>query len=158
MSSTNVRYISDQDLFALIAFLRSQPPVEKETPLPPDRPNLLALIMTGASLIPEKPLVTEPILSPPMRASAEYGEFITSFLDCTSCHGNDLDGGTNLMRPQGPSLRLVKEWTEEEFILTLRTDVHPRGRELSPLMPWTSVGRLDNRELSALYRYLVSLP
>ena len=48
MAGTNVRYISDQDLLALIAFLRSQQPVERETPLPPDRPNFLALILTGA--------------------------------------------------------------------------------------------------------------
>lgn len=158
MASTNIRYISDQDLLALVAFLRSQQPVESETPLPPDRPNFLALILTGANIIPERELVTEPILSPPMRATAEYGEFMTSFMECKRCHGADLSGGTSPIGPQGPSLRLVKQWTEEEFIITLRTGVNPNGRELSPLMPWQSTGRLDNMELSALYQYLVSLP
>ena len=83
---------------------------------------------------------------------------MTSFMECKSCHGEDLRGGTSPIGPQGPSLRLVKEWTEEEFIITLRTGVNPSGRELSPLMPWQSTGRLDDVELSALYQYLVSLP
>jgi len=158
MAGTNIRYISDQDLLALIAFLRSQQPVEKENPLPPDRPNFLALILTGANIIPERELVTEPILSPPIRATAEYGEFMASFMECTSCHGEDLRGGTSPIGPQGPSLRLVKEWTVVEFIMTLRTGINPSGRELSPLMPWKSTGRLNDVELAALYQYLVSLP
>lgn len=158
MAGTNVRYIADEDMQALIAFLRSQEPVEKESVLPPDRPNFLAMIMFGANMIPEAPLVTEPIPAPNKEATAAYGEFMTSFLDCKNCHGDDLNGGTSPIAPKGPSLRLVKAWTEEEFINTLRTGVNPGGKELSPLMPWRSTGRLDDVELSALYKYLVSLP
>jgi mono/diheme cytochrome c family protein len=157
MAGTNVRYIADEDMQAIIAFLRSQEAVEKESLLPPDRPNLLALIMFGANIVPERPLVTEPIVAPQKEATVEYGKFMTSFLDCKNCHGDDLNGGTSPVNPKGPSLRLVKAWTEEEFITTLRTGVDPSGHELSPLMPWRSTGRLDDVELSALYQYLVSL-
>lgn len=158
MAGTNVRYIAEEDMHAIIAFLRSQEPVEKESLLPPDRPNFLSLIMFGANMIPEQPLVTEPIAAPKKEATAAYGEFLTTFLDCKNCHGADLNGGTSPVAPKGPSLRLVKAWTEEEFINTLRTGVNPSGKELSPLMPWRSTGRLDDVELSALYQYLVSLP
>ena len=157
MAGTNVRYIADEDMLALIAFLRGQQPVEKQTPLPPDRPNFLALLITGANMIPDRPLVTKPILAPTKEPTAEYGEFMTSFLDCKNCHGDDLKGGTSPIAPKGPSLRLVQAWTKEEFINTLRTGVNPSGRELSPLMPWKSTGRLDDVELSALYQYLISL-
>jgi mono/diheme cytochrome c family protein len=114
--------------------------------------------MFGANMIPDRPLVTEPIVAPKKEATAAYGEFMLSFLDCKGCHGDDLNGGTSPVGPKGPSLRLVKAWTEEEFINTLRTGVNPSGKELSPLMPWRSTGRLDDVELSALYQYLVSLP
>lgn len=157
MSGTNVRNISDEDMYALIAFLRSQKPVENEIPLPHDQPNLLAILVAGANLAPDKPLITEQIIAPPKAATAEYGEFMVSFLDCTRCHGEDLNGGTEPIGVKGPSLRLVKNWTQEEFISTLRTGVNPSGRELSSLMPWKSTGRLDDVELSALYQYLVSL-
>ena len=62
-----------------------------------------------------------------------------------------------LVRYMIANLRLVKAWTENELITSLRTGVNPGGRELSPLMPWRSTGRLDDLELSALYKYLISL-
>ena len=157
MSNTNVRYISDEDLHAIIAFLRSQPPVEKENPQPLDQPNFLAVLINGANLIPDRPLVAAPIAAPLKGATAEYGQFMTSFLDCKGCHGPNLNGGDNPIAPKGPSLRVVKGWTQEEFIKTLRTGADPTGHELSPLMPWRSTGRLDDIELSALYQYLISL-
>jgi len=158
MGGTNVRNIADEDMLALIVFLRSQEPVEKETPLPPHQPNFLGLMLMGANMIPNRPLITEPILAPEKEATAEYGSFMISFLDCTSCHGEDLNGSTSPIGPAAPSLRLVKGWTEEEFITTLRTGIDPSGHEMSPVMPWKSTGRLDDMELSALYQYLVSLP
>ena len=157
MSGTNVRYMSDEDMHALIAFLRSQEPVENETPVPQDQPNFFAILILGANLVPERPLITEPILAPQKAATPEYGEFMVSFLDCTRCHGEDLNGSTEPFGVKGPSLRLVKNWTQEEFINTLRTGVNPSGRELSFLMPWKSTGRLDDVELSALYQYLIRL-
>lgn len=159
MGGTNVRHIADEDMHAIIAFLRSQEPVEKATPLPPDRPSFLGLLMLGANIIPNQPLITEPIVAPQKEATAEYGKFMVSFLDCKSCHGEDLSGGTSSIGPKGPNLRLVKAWSQEEFITTLRTGVDPSGHELnSSLMPWKSTGRLDDVELSALYQYLANLP
>lgn len=157
MAGTNVRNISDEDMYAVIAFLRSEEPVEKEVPRPHDQPNFLAILIAGANMVPDKPLITDPIVGPEKAATAEYGEFMVSFLDCKACHGDDLNGGDNPIGVKGPSLRLVKAWTEEEFISTLRTGVNPSGRELSSLMPWRSTGRLDDVELSALYQYLISL-
>jgi mono/diheme cytochrome c family protein len=83
---------------------------------------------------------------------------MTTFLDCTGCHGSDFSGGTNPVGPKGPSLRVVKGWTQQQFIDTLRTGRDPGGEELKPPMPWRSTGRLDDIELSALFNYLVSLP
>jgi mono/diheme cytochrome c family protein len=157
MNGTNVRYISDEDLIAIVAFLRSQEPVENEPPKPLDQPSFLALLMSGAGLIPDRPLVDAPIVAPKLEATAEYGQFMTTFLDCKSCHGANLSGGDSPVGPKGPSLRVVKGWTREQFINTLRTGVDPAGHPLKPVMPWRSTGRLDDVELSALYQYLVSL-
>jgi cytochrome c553/mono/diheme cytochrome c family protein len=157
MANTNVRHISDEDMLALIAFLRSQEPVESDVPSPATQPNFLALLLSGANVVPERPLITEPIVAPQKEASSDYGRFMVSFLDCKSCHGEDLNGGTNPIGPKAPSLRLVKAWSEEEFITALRTGEGPNGYKFGELMPWRSTGRLDDTELSALYQYLVSL-
>jgi mono/diheme cytochrome c family protein len=157
MNGINVRYISDEDLLAIIAFLRSQEPVENEPPQPLDQPNFLALLMSGAGLVPDRTLVEAPIVAPAREATIEYGQFMTSFLDCKSCHGANLSGGDSPIGPKGPSLRVVKGWSQEEFMNTLRTGVDPTGHQLKPVMPWRSTGRLDDVELSALYQYLISL-
>jgi hypothetical protein len=52
---------------------------------------------------------------------------------------------------------VVKGWTQDQFITTLRTGVNPGGHMLSDVMPWKQIGKMDDVELSALYLHLVSL-
>ena len=157
MSNTNVRYISDEDILALIAFLRSQEPVENDLPQLLDQPNFRAILMMGANLIPDRPLVTEQVVAPKKEATVEYGQFLMTYMGCATCHGDQLDGGTNRILPNGPSLRTVKHVPAEGFILVIRSGIHPLGRTLSPLMPWRTIGKLDDIELTALHKYLISL-
>jgi mono/diheme cytochrome c family protein len=160
MSAVRARNMSDEDLHAIIAYLRSQPAAGEPTPEPPDRPNLLGAIMLALNLAPSEPPVTGPISAPPKAATAEYGEYLVSFQDCTICHGPNLGGNPTspLVEPDGPNLRIVKGWTAEEFVRTIRTGVDPSGHELLPVMPWRTIARLDDTELNAIYAYLVSLP
>ena len=159
MNAVRARYMSDEDLHAIIAYLRSQPAAGEPTPEPPDRPNLLAAIMLALNLVPSEPPVTGPISARPKAATAEYGQYLVSFQDCRICHGPNLDGNPTspLVDPAGPNLRVVKGWTAEEFVRTIRTGVDPSGHELSPVMPWRTIARLDDTELNAIYTYLLSL-
>jgi mono/diheme cytochrome c family protein len=160
MSNVNVRHMSDADLAAVIAFLRSQPAVENKTQDPPDQPTFLAAIMGGAGMLPQPEApVAGSISAPPAGPTAEYGEYMIGFQDCRDCHGEDLTGGTpGQLAPVGPNLRLVKGWTAEQFITTLRTGVDPSGHQLKETMPWKTVSRLDDVELTAMHAYLASLP
>jgi mono/diheme cytochrome c family protein len=158
MSNVNVRYMSDEDLQSIIAYLRNQPAVENPTQDPPDKPTLLAAFMSGIGLLPSgNPPVTATITAPPKAATVEYGEYLLSYQDCRGCHGADLTGGTSPFIPKGPSLRVVKGWTLEQFISTLRNGVDPSGHNLSQVMPWRDLGKLDDEELGAIYKYLVTL-
>ena len=158
MASTNVRYMSDEDVLALIAFLRSQEPVENETPQPLDQPNFRAILLTGANRIQDRPLVSGPIIAPKKEATAEYGQYMVTFLGCQNCHGDNLTGGTNPFQPKGPTLAIIKQHANSDlFIMVLRTGFLPIGRTMSPLMPWRSFGRLDDIELTAIYKYLIGL-
>lgn len=159
MNTVNVRYMSDDDLHALIAFLRSQTPVEQDNPTPADRLNYLAMVVVGAGLIPGNPPVEEAIVAPPKAATAEYGAYVLSYQDCRICHGEQYTGGTpGGLTPVGPSLMAAKHWTSEQFKQTLRTGLRPDGTPLSDGMPWKSAGRMDDVELEAVYAYLQSLP
>ena len=69
--------------------------------------------------------------------------------------GEDLTGGVpGQMAPLGPDLSVVKRWTYEQFAATLRTGTDPDGNKLGDVMPWRTVGRMQDDELRAIYAYL----
>jgi hypothetical protein len=50
------------------------------------------------------------------------------------------------------------DWTEEQFIATMRTGKHQgKGRPVLPPMPWSVYGNLTDPEIKALWAYLQSL-
>jgi mono/diheme cytochrome c family protein len=156
MTYTNVNHLSDADIEALIAYLRSRAAIGAQTPNPPDHFNLLGLMMLGAGLLPSgSPVFTGTVKAPGKSPTAEYGEYILSYQDCRACHGASLTGGVpGQIAPVGPSLQLVKSWKVEQFIATFRTGKDPTGRQLSEVMPWRTIGQMDDDELTAIYEYL----
>lgn len=160
MSANTVRYFSDEDKQAIIAYVRSQPAIVNDTPLPVDQPTLVAAVMVGAGIIKFQPPVT--VVAPPRGPTAEYGKYIAGWRDCQRCHGEDFSGGTGEpagLSPKGPNLRVVQGWTLDQFVTTLRTGVDPGGHALDATkMPWKEIGLLDDEELGALYAYLTALP
>lgn len=161
MSGARGRNLSDEDIQAVIAYLRSQPAVANDTPQPLDQYGPLALILAGAGVIPDsEPATTHAISMPPKGPTAEFGAYILSYQDCVLCHGANLTGGEpGQLAPVGPNLAMVKGWTAKQFITTLRTGVDPTGHALNnQLMPWKNIGRMDDDELAAMYQYLTGLP
>jgi mono/diheme cytochrome c family protein len=160
MSYTNAGKLSDDDTRAVIAYLRSLPAAGTPTGNPPDRLNLLGVMMLGAGMLPKgQPVSTGIVTAPPRGRTLQYGEYSLSYHDCGKCHGEKLTGGVpGQMAPLGPDLSVVKGWKFEEFIATMRTGVDPNGHELSEQMPWQTVGRMDDEELRAIYEYLNHLP
>ena len=78
-----------------------------------------------------------------------------SYQDCILCHGADLAGGKpGQLAPIGPNLKLLKGWTPQQFITTMRTGVTPDGHALNSQMPWRNIGRMDDAELTALHAYI----
>jgi mono/diheme cytochrome c family protein len=159
MPSNSYYYIGDEDLAAIIAYLESLPPIDNE--LPDRELGLLSYLtlLTDASLIPAETIEHSALrpAAPEPNVSVEYGKYLATA--CTICHGPDLEGGPTA----GAGLDLTQsgdlaEWTEVEFMETLRNGITPRGEELDPrLMPWKRVGNLTEDELSAIWLYLQTL-
>ncbi len=151
--------IGDNDLAALIAYLKSVPPVDNELAPLTVGPMGRFFLLQDPALLPVQVIdhASRPSNPPPAR-TIEYGRYLTSF--CVVCHGENLagspefGGGLNLT-PAGDLLN----WSEADFIRALRTGVTPEGKELDPeLMPWKSVGRLTDEELGAIWLYLQTVP
>jgi len=158
--------LSDEDLGALIAYLKNIPPVDNEFPKRKIGPAFRLLLTLGQAPISEASLInhTAPRPSTPEPSvTLEYGEYQT--LGCTACHGPNLNGGIirDLNGELVTALNLtpggeLQGWSEADFITALRTGVTPGGHNLSEAMPWRYVGQMTDEELQAIWLYLQSLP
>jgi mono/diheme cytochrome c family protein len=160
MSLTNAGRLSDDDITAVIAYIRSLPVDGVVVADPPDQFNPLGLFLLGTGKLPGgKPVITAAISAPPKAPTVQYGEYIMSYQDCRECHGADLTGGVQgQLPPIGPGLSLVKDWKLQEFITTMRSGIDPNGHQLSEQMPWRPIGKMDDEELTAVYTYLTNMP
>jgi cytochrome c553 len=159
MSLTNAGRLSDDDIHALIAYIRRLPADGVATPDPPDQLSLLGLVMLGVGQFPPAKPVNTGVITGPLKAPTfQYGEYLLSYQDCRECHGKDLTGGVQgQWAPIGPGLGLVEGWSRDEFMATLRTGKDPGGHEINERMPWRALGKMDDVELSAIYEYLTHM-
>jgi len=160
-------YLSDEDLAAIIAYLKTVPPVDRQTAESYFTP--LARVMFGAGLLGKLPAETVShaahVTAPAPGVSAEFGEYLVNTNDCRICHGPELNGDKfpdPTVQKISPNLTPGGElgfWTEEQFIHTLRTGVTPGGHVLDlKVMPWNYYSRFTDEELKAIWLYLQSLP
>ncbi|WP_183677813.1 c-type cytochrome [Oceanithermus desulfurans] len=163
MPSQAYWHLSNDDLGALIAFIKSAPPVDRRVAKAELRP--LGRILVGLGLFEfaanrivhdaKRPAAPAPGVTP------AYGAYLVNVGDCRLCHGAALTGGRppEPGAPFAPGLtgKHLAEWGEAGFIATMRTGVNPEGHALDPrYMPWRDYARLSNDDLAAIYAYLQS--
>jgi mono/diheme cytochrome c family protein len=159
--------LSDQDLAAIIAYVKSVPPVDHITHGQHFTP--LAKIMLAAGMLGKLPVESVShathLSAPPAGVTKEYGEYMVNTNDCRVCHGPKLNGGKYpdpTIQKISPNLTPGGElggWTEDQFITTIRSGVTPAEAHLDPnLMPWKDYSKFTDDELKAIYLYLHSLP
>lgn len=168
MPSDDYQYLSDADLAAIIAYVRSVPPQDNTLPANAIRPLGRTLLTFGQLPI----LMAERVntqLDPPATVEAsvslEYGQYLGRIAGCTGCHGPGLSGGPIPAAPpdwpQAANLTPsgeVGEWTEADFINTIRTGVNPAGKTLVKEMPWFRYRSMTDDELKALWLFIQSVP
>jgi cytochrome c553 len=144
--------LSDADTLAIIAYLRQSPAVKHETP--EFKPTILMALFVGAGLIPMDVPVTVNVVSAPLRAAtAEYGEYVLTYMDCTSCHGKNLDGVVPPPYPPAPDIRNYSStWSKDDFFNVIHA--YAASAQPGDAMPWKDISRMDDVELEALYLYL----
>jgi mono/diheme cytochrome c family protein len=161
MPSEVFHNLSDVDVQAIVAYLRSQPATGPGTPT--TKLNVVGALFIGAGLAPTsaQPPITQPVVAPAEGASADYGDYLVSILGCRLCHGENLSGRKSggPGPPGGPNLTLIlPKWRAEEFIRTLRTGVNPYTHTLAEEMPWKQISSFaSDEDLEAIYAYLHGL-
>ncbi|MCU0636962.1 MAG: cytochrome c [Gemmatimonadaceae bacterium] len=161
MPSHEFRQLADADVAAIIAYLRSLPPVDSEHPA--TRIGPLARVLHLAGQFPLLPYDRIDHAAPvaaaaPTGVTTEHGAYIANA--CVGCHGAGLSGGKIPGAPPAwkPASNIttagIGSWSEDDFLRAMRTGVRPGGTTIDSLMPWRNYRHMHDDELRALYRYL----
>jgi cytochrome c553 len=166
MPSSAYSGLSADDLGAIIAWVKSMPPVDRTLPGRTLGPIGRVILATKpARLVPALAIDHSAPLpaAVPVSATPEYGRYITVVGGCTYCHGDNLAGGIKEGPPGTPpsaNLRAdgpIASWTEADFRTALRTGKRPDGSAINPFMPWRAAGRMTDEEIAATWAYLRTL-
>jgi len=175
-------HMADEDINAIIAFLRSDHPMVAADPTPdtPTEPSLLTKILCRVAFKP-LPMPTAAIPLPNENQTLELGKYLAHNLDCFSCHSADFKtndflnpelsvgyfaGGNKPLDMQGrvmltSNLTPDKEtgignWTKEDFIRAVKYGQKKGEKALTyPMLPYP---QLTDAEAGAIYEYLQSIP
>ncbi len=170
MPSNEYWYASDEELGAIIAYIKSVPPVDAESKESSVGPLGRLLYVTGTlplvqveniDVAGQRPAV--PVPAP----SVEYGKHLAYVGGCVGCHGEDLAGGPIPGFPPDwpPAANLTRDLegfggrTQADFAQTLRTGIKKDGTQMNnEYMPWRSASQMYDDEITALWLYMQSLP
>jgi mono/diheme cytochrome c family protein len=167
MPAQDLSWWPDQDLVALVSYLRSLPAVDRVSP-----PSTVGLVGKVLDRLGKLPLdIARRIDHDAPRAkilaatpTQAYGKYLAR--SCASCHGPGLSGGripgapAKLAVPANitPHRTGIKHYTEADFMHLLDTGEKPNGKKLDPFMPIAALRAMNDTERRALFAYLMSLP
>ncbi len=167
-----------EDIYAIIAYIRSIDPVENE--LEVSKANFpVNLIM---NTMPVKPQLTE---RPPVYDKVNYGAYLVNAAACADCHtksrdgkilGEYLAGGFQFNLGNRSVVRAtnitpdpetgIGNWSREYFVSVFRAfadttytphSVNMDAREFQTVMPWMMYGGMTEEDLGAIYDYLMTV-
>ena len=161
------RGLSDDDLGAIIAYLRAQPPVKHAVPksdyrikLPPNY----------------GPAITAKVTAPSRKDAVKYGAYLAGPLGhCMDCHtpwvtgipdmkrvgagGNPFKGpwGVSVARNLTSHATGLKNWSDTEIVRAIQRGVSKDGSPLKPPMAYDWYKNINSDDMKALTTYLRSL-
>jgi mono/diheme cytochrome c family protein len=161
------RRLPDEDVAAVVVYLRAQPAVRNALPRT-SIPFPMSVIVRGRPR-PLEGAVPPPDLSTPVKR----GEFVLRTSACHHCHtpmdkgrfvaALDMAGGGVFQTPIGPVAPTnvtpdetgLAHYDEATFVQVMRTG---KLGTLHPFMPWEAYRRMTDADLGDLYAYLRTLP
>ncbi|MBD3167180.1 c-type cytochrome [bacterium] len=167
MPSEDYRFVDDEDMAAMIAYIRSVPPVDNQPPPPEPGPIAKALYAFGdwpqlmAAEVVDHEAEVPP--APEPGPTKDYGAYLST--TCIGCHGTNLSGGKMPGQPPGvpnptnltphPDAT-ISSYEFSDFQTLMREGKRPDGSEINPFMPTGQFKHMTDTELQALWAYISS--
>lgn len=170
MPSAFYRALSERDLNAVVAYLRSVPAVANEVPGPTYKVTLPPMVIPGA----EDPIEENERAGDPVRE----GFYLATIGHCMECHTGRVDhvpdhvnalgaGGFEFPGPWGVSVAAnitqhptegIGDYSDEEIVAAIIKGVRPDGSPLMPPMGYPYYANMTDEDLSNLVAYLRTVP
>lgn len=174
MPYQNFARMSDEDVYSVVAYLNSLPPVKRA--LPRTELNFPVNYMIKFAPAP----VAGKIVAPDPSDRVKYGEYLVAMASCHHCHtqmekgepvkGMEFAGGAEFAVPgmMARSANItpdeetgIGKWDEKRFVAKFRGYANlsyenaPRATQANfTLMPWFGLSQLSDDDLKAIYAYL----
>ncbi|MEX0733157.1 MAG: c-type cytochrome [Steroidobacteraceae bacterium] len=158
--------LSDHELSDVVAYIQSQPPVDRDLGPVKFGPVFTFLVATDSGAFSASDIDHESAhaLEPPKSApTPRYGEHLVQV--CRGCHGERLSGGKLKGDPHMPIVANLtphetglEDWTEADFIRAMPEGKRKDGTAISEYMPWKAYSQMGDTELRAMYAYLRTVP
>jgi mono/diheme cytochrome c family protein len=155
-------HFTAEDVGAIVAYVKSSPPVDRTSPEMSVGPLARALgifadfpLATAAKIDhSQSRLATRPNPSDTIAA----GAYLVSTAGCRGCHGAQLTGGGG-PPPGGSNITPVGigDWSERDFVVALRTHRRPNGSTIDEAMP-RAYGEMSDEDLRKILGYLRTVP
>ncbi len=178
MPYKNFAQLEDEDLYSVIAYLRTIKPVKMEHPERElDFPlSILVNTMPGEE--------TEKMKRPDPSNKLAYGKYMLTAASCGDCHtpqvkgeyveGMFMAGGMEFVMPNGTICRSanltphketgIGTWNVEKFLSRFNDYRHDnyearpvKEGEFTSIMPWEYFAKMKDEDLAAIFTYLQSL-
>jgi cytochrome c2 len=175
--------MADEDLYAVIAWLRSDAPrlAPSSQEYPPNKPNFLIKLLSNTAFSPP-PMPAQPIAMPDTTDKIALGRYVADGLcACFACHSADFKtmnylnpersegyygGGNPMLNYDGqvvPTANITMDpetgignWTATQFRDAVRYNKKPSGQPLNyPMFPHTT---LSDTEVDGIFAYLQTVP
>ena len=162
------RQMSDEDVYSLVAYLNSLPPVKHAVPA-------TQLNFPVGLLIKATPKPAGHVARPDASDRRAYGEYLATIGGCKECHTPSLAGGVKFQLAPGIAVVTANispdettgtgRWREQDFVERfaqyreyVANGAPPAGPQSMTLMPWLSLAQLTDDDLRAIYAYVRSVP
>lgn len=177
MPYQNYSKMDTEDIKSVIAYIRTLKPIVQVAPESSVKFPVNLIMRTF-------PHDVSPVQKPDVKDQIKYGQYLVDIAVCQNCHTPMekgqfnmelyLSGGNEFLISRQGTVRSsnitsdkatgIGSWSKEQFVARFKNPEMPHNKnitlrpgEFQTMMPWTNYAKMDEKDLEAIYEYLMTV-